>query len=178
MNQEIEMKHLEVSVSHIYFCSPDCWLEVSMHPEGPATGHLDTGFLGFPLSLSKCWDGTQVPSCYCVLLMQPSRLKFIKIKLPCWQSHYNYIFKIILNLKSKFRGPISQATASKHSNAFTFMLLLSEGRAGEAWEPSYKIILFPLPTLTCLSLLPGLFTFIYSSTFYLSLSLSLESLKG
>jgi hypothetical protein len=24
-----------------------------MHPEGPATGHLDTGFLGFPLSLSK-----------------------------------------------------------------------------------------------------------------------------
>jgi hypothetical protein len=27
-----------------------------MHPEGPATGHLDTGFLGFPLSLSKCWD--------------------------------------------------------------------------------------------------------------------------
>jgi hypothetical protein len=29
------------------------WLVVSMHPEGPATGHLDTGFLGFRLSLSK-----------------------------------------------------------------------------------------------------------------------------
>jgi hypothetical protein len=25
------------------------WLEVSVYPEGPATGHLDTGFLGFPL---------------------------------------------------------------------------------------------------------------------------------
>jgi hypothetical protein len=37
-----------------YFCLPDCWLVVSMHPEGPATGHLDTGFLGFPLSSSKC----------------------------------------------------------------------------------------------------------------------------
>jgi hypothetical protein len=24
------------------------------HPEGPATGHLVTGFLGFPLSSSKC----------------------------------------------------------------------------------------------------------------------------
>jgi hypothetical protein len=29
---------------------PDCWLVVSKHPEGPAIGHLDTGFLGFPLS--------------------------------------------------------------------------------------------------------------------------------
>jgi hypothetical protein len=29
---------------------PDCRLEVSVHPEGPATGHLDTGFLGFLLS--------------------------------------------------------------------------------------------------------------------------------
>jgi hypothetical protein len=26
---------------------PDCWLEVSVHPEGPATGHLDTGFPEF-----------------------------------------------------------------------------------------------------------------------------------
>jgi hypothetical protein len=53
-----------------------------MQPEGPATGHLDTGFLGFTLSLSKCWDGSQVSSCYCKLLMQPSLSKFIKIT-PC-----------------------------------------------------------------------------------------------
>jgi len=38
-----------------------------------SNGHLDTGFLGFPLSTSKCWDGSQIPSCYCMLLMQPSR---------------------------------------------------------------------------------------------------------
>jgi hypothetical protein len=31
-----------------------------MNPEGPATGHLDTGVLGFPLSLRKYWDGSQV----------------------------------------------------------------------------------------------------------------------
>jgi hypothetical protein len=55
------------------FCLPDCWLVVSMHPERPATGHLDTGFLGFPLSSSKCSVGSQIPSSYCMLLMQPSR---------------------------------------------------------------------------------------------------------
>jgi hypothetical protein len=27
--------------------------------------------------------GSQVPSCYCMLLMQPFPLKFIKITLPC-----------------------------------------------------------------------------------------------
>jgi hypothetical protein len=37
-----------------FFPSPDCSLVVSMHPEGPATGHFYTGFLGFRLSLSEC----------------------------------------------------------------------------------------------------------------------------
>jgi hypothetical protein len=27
---------------------PDCWLEISLHPEGPETGQLDQGFRGFP----------------------------------------------------------------------------------------------------------------------------------
>jgi len=26
----------------------------SQYSEGPATGHLDTGFYGFPVSISKC----------------------------------------------------------------------------------------------------------------------------
>ena len=26
----------------------------SQYPEGPGTGHLDTGFLGFPVSTSEC----------------------------------------------------------------------------------------------------------------------------
>ena len=26
----------------------------SQYSEGPATGHLDTGFLGFPVSIKKC----------------------------------------------------------------------------------------------------------------------------
>jgi len=28
---------------HLLFAN--CWLEVSMHPAGPATGHLDTRFI-------------------------------------------------------------------------------------------------------------------------------------
>jgi hypothetical protein len=35
-------------------------LTVSMHPERPATGHLDTGFLGFPLSLSKLFPNSKL----------------------------------------------------------------------------------------------------------------------
>jgi hypothetical protein len=59
----------------------DCWLVVSMHPEGPVTSNLDAGSLGFLLSLSKCWDGSQFPSWYCMHLIQPSRCKIIKMKL-------------------------------------------------------------------------------------------------
>jgi hypothetical protein len=44
---------LETLVITIAFRLPDSWLVVSMHPEDPVTGHLDTGFIGFPLSLSK-----------------------------------------------------------------------------------------------------------------------------
>jgi hypothetical protein len=47
--------------------------------------------------------------------------------------------------ETKIPRPLSEATASKHSTAFTFTLLLSEGRAGEAWEPSYKMMLFLPP---------------------------------
>jgi hypothetical protein len=52
---------------------------------------LDASFsmrsVSYQKEVSKCWDGSQVPSWYCMLLMQPSPLKFIKIKLLCWQSH-------------------------------------------------------------------------------------------
>jgi hypothetical protein len=42
---------------------------------------------------------------------------------------------------------------------------------GEAWEPSYKTMLFSLPKIKCLSLFPGFATFIYPFIFYPTLSL-------
>jgi hypothetical protein len=37
----------------LVYLMPDCWLEVTLHPEGPATGQLDQGFCDFPWSQSK-----------------------------------------------------------------------------------------------------------------------------
>jgi hypothetical protein len=42
-----------ISAAVSFFRLPDCWLEIGVYPEDPAIGHLDTVFLGFPLSLSK-----------------------------------------------------------------------------------------------------------------------------
>jgi hypothetical protein len=40
--------------TYIYLFLPYCWLELCVHPGGPATVHLDTGFTGFLLFLRKC----------------------------------------------------------------------------------------------------------------------------
>ena len=42
----------------------------SQYPEGPATGHLGTDFLGFPVSIREGWDGSQD----CKLLLPASHV--------------------------------------------------------------------------------------------------------
>jgi hypothetical protein len=84
---------------------------------------------------------------------------------------FQIIDKTIRN--SKFRC-LSEASPYHH-NVFTFTLLLPEGRAGVAWEPSNKMMLFlPLRKIKCLSLHPLISSlnllFIYPS--HLSLSAS------
>jgi hypothetical protein len=66
----------------------------------------------------------------------------------------NLFFQIIqwtLIQKIKIPRPLSQATACNESNAFTFTLPLSEGRTGEAREPSDKTMVF-IPPRSKLSL--------------------------
>jgi hypothetical protein len=90
---------------------------------------------------------------------------------------FQIIDKTIRN--SKFRC-LSEATSYYH-NVFTFTLFLPEGRAGVAWEPSNKIILFlPPRKMKCLSLHPLISSlnllFIYPS--HLSLYLGFKQLNN
>ena len=55
------------------FCLSDDQQDVSIRPEGPATGHFDTGFLTFLSSNSRHYSYSS-----CKLLTQPSRYKSIK----------------------------------------------------------------------------------------------------
>jgi hypothetical protein len=62
----------------------------------------------------------------------------------------HYIFKYFVRLPR----PLSHVAAFHHSSIFTFTPLLSEGRAGEAWEPYKTVMLFlPLVLLSCTILL-------------------------
>jgi hypothetical protein len=72
--------------------------------------------------------------------------------------------------KMKFRRPLSQATAYNRRNVFMFTLPVSEGREGETWELSNKIILFLPPHDFSLS--PTLLLY------FLPLSLCLQSSYG
>jgi hypothetical protein len=49
-------------------------------------------FLDFPLSINKCRDSSQVPSCYCVLSCSLLHLHSSKWSSPCCQSHQNLFF--------------------------------------------------------------------------------------
>jgi hypothetical protein len=41
----------------------------SQYPEGPAIGHLGTGFSWFPCLKANAEMVSKTPSCYCILLM-------------------------------------------------------------------------------------------------------------
>jgi hypothetical protein len=84
---------------------------------------------------------------------------------------FQIIDKTIRNLK--FRS-LSEATPYHH-NVFTFTLFLPEGRAGVAWEPCNKMMLFLSPQ-KIVSLTSPL-DFLFECTLHLSfpsLSLSLS----
>lgn len=68
----------QTSQNFTFFCSPDCWLEVSVLPQCPATGCSTQLFMVW-LVFSH-WVGFQVPRCYGVFLMRQSQSEFVRIK--------------------------------------------------------------------------------------------------
>ena len=61
-------------------CLTDCRLAVSKHPEGPASDQLNTGWFSWISCVpASAHTVPNIPSCHCMLLTQPSQLKFTKI---------------------------------------------------------------------------------------------------
>jgi hypothetical protein len=71
-------KHQVSGIYFFYFL--DCWVEFSAHLDSPATGNLSIGFLVFFLCLKENAKRVRkIASCYCLLLLQHTQFKFIKI---------------------------------------------------------------------------------------------------
>jgi hypothetical protein len=90
-------------------------------------------------------------------------------------------FKLsIKQSNSKFRC-LSEATPYYH-NVFTFTLFLPEGRAGVAWEPFNKMMLFlpPRKKIKCLSLHPlsSSLNLLFICPSHLSVSVSHTATEG
>jgi hypothetical protein len=49
INEAYDTHVRETLGGYIFFCLPDCWLVVSMHPECSMTGHVETGYFDFPV---------------------------------------------------------------------------------------------------------------------------------
>jgi hypothetical protein len=50
--------------------------------------------------------------------------------------------KVDTNSEDRIPAPLFQASTSNRPNVFIFLLLLSERRSGEPWEPPNRMMLF------------------------------------
>ena len=124
------------TAARVRVSTPDCRLELSTHPKGPATDHREPGFLWFSSAVEQMMSSYLKSTLNCTLLMQPS------------QRDPNFV--IMLLSKHKFQPKLSTRSPScrLHTVHFpspdlhyqtlylTYGLPLPEGRAGTASEPS------------------------------------------
>jgi hypothetical protein len=90
----------------------------------------------------KCWDSSQAPRCYYMLLLQ--RFLCSHKNYPLAIRPVNYltlqIISTFTNQKIKIPPSLSQAFNTYHRNVFTLILSLPEGRVSIAWIPSNKML--------------------------------------
>jgi hypothetical protein len=85
------------------FRLPHCWLQVNMHPERTATDRptdrLVTSFLASSVLQTNAVTVPKIPSCCCMICLQPSQFKFIRMSL--FRVH-----KLLLQIRNQFRSPL------------------------------------------------------------------------
>jgi hypothetical protein len=118
-----------------------CWFVVNVHPEGHATSHADRH--RFSCLQEYAEMGFQVPSCYCMLLIQLSRSKFIKIAcLLCRPPNcllQDPVFTTYQPGKNRVLRPkVLVLTGPTPS----FVLPLSDSGVDDAWDTSNRRVPF------------------------------------
>jgi hypothetical protein len=72
-NRRKTQRHREGLMLELEDLMPGCYLEVSLHLEGPAIGQLDQGFPWFPLVPEQMLSWYPNSTLHCMLPMQPSQ---------------------------------------------------------------------------------------------------------
>jgi hypothetical protein len=90
------------------FRLPHCWLQVNMHPERTATDRstdrLVTSFLASSVLQTNTVTVPKIPSCCCMISLQPSQFKFIRMSLFKVHKLLLQILRFSFNQKSEFCG--------------------------------------------------------------------------
>jgi hypothetical protein len=125
METECVSREVRTSVLNIISTRPDCWLEVSLHLEGPATGQIDKDFPWFSSVLEQMLSWYPNFTLHCMLHMQPSHW-YVKISLlynpPNVRSNFT-VMQAFLHVKKLI--PVTCSTSTRRMSG---ACLLSEQR--------------------------------------------------
>jgi hypothetical protein len=121
---------------------PECWLKVSLHTEGPATGQLDQGIPWFSLVLEQMLSSYPNSTLHCMLHMQPSQWQQ-KFHLTVALHMLDQNITIMQPFQRYIKILISKTPAQLHSfRLYTYSLSKASpsliplpGQAVTAWEP-------------------------------------------
>jgi hypothetical protein len=103
----IKQQHRYGLMSGLAYLMSDCWLEVSLHPEGPATGQLEQRFS--VIFLGPRANAVLVPKFHVALHASRTAVQMITLKISPWCSPPNVGLNLLEcspsnTIKSNFPG--------------------------------------------------------------------------